>query len=496
MCYDFNIIFHKKGLGIDMNWLLYILLAALVIFLCVIIIRTIKFKPIEMPPAKEDTVLLNEEKIIADMSDMIRCKTVSNRDPKLVDYKEFHKFQILLEERFPNIYEKCAFYKIGKTGLLYHLPGKSAEKPSVCMAHYDVVPVEEDGWTKPAFDAIIEDNVLWGRGTLDTKGTLCGVTEALEQLLEEGYVPENDLYLAFSGEEEIDGNSCKEIVAYLEENGVKPAFVLDEGGAVVENAFPGVKDEAAMIGIGEKGFVNLNFSMNSSGGHASTPPKHTILGYLSKALWEIESHPFKCQLTKPVAEMFDTLGRHSNFLFRMIFANLWCFKPLLGLYGNLVGGEINAMMRTTVATTRFEGSKAYNVIPPKASFGINMRLLGNDTVASVQEYLKSVIKNDKIQLELVTGMEPSPYSETNCEEWEKLKSIVHDTWPNAVISPYLMMACSDSRHYCRISNHVYRFSAMKLSKEERAMIHGNDERVPIPTLLKTVEFYIRLLRVL
>lgn len=488
--------FTKERLDRKMNWVIYSLLAVVVILLTVIIVRTILFKPAEMPPAKNEHIPLDEEKIIQDMADMIRCKTVSNRDAALVDYKEFHKFQILLEERFPNIYGKCMLHKIGKTGLLYHLPGKSAEKPSVCMAHYDVVPVEEDGWSKPAFDAIIEDGVMWGRGTLDTKGTLCGVTEALEQLLKEGYVPENDLYLAFSGEEEIDGDSCQEIVSYLEKKGVRPAFVLDEGGAVVENAFPGVKGESAMIGIGEKGYVNLNFTMNSKGGHASTPPKHTIVGYLSKALWEIENHPFKCQLTKPVAEMLDVLGRHSNFLFRMIFANLWCFGPVLKLYCNLAGGEMNAMMRTTVAATRFEGSKAYNVIPPKASFGVNMRLLGTDTVESVQKYLKSVIKNDDIQLELITGMNPSPYSETNGEAWEVLKTAVHDTWPDAIVSPYLMMACSDSRHYSRISNHVYRFSAMKLSKEERSMIHGNDERIPIETLLKTVAFYVRLLRML
>ena len=479
-----------------MNWVICGVWVILAVLVMVIIVRTILFKPLEMPPAKNGKIPLNEEKIILDMADMIRCRTVSNRDPALVDYREFHKFQILLEERFPNIYEKCTFHKIGKTGLLYHLNGKSAEKPSVCMAHYDVVPAEEEGWTKPPFDAVIEDGVMWGRGTLDTKGTLCGVMEALEQLLQEGYVPENDLYLAFSGEEEIDGDSCKEIVSYLEEKGISPAFVLDEGGAVVENAFPGVKGESAMIGIGEKGYVNLNFTMNSKGGHASTPPKHTIVGRLSKAVWEIENHPFKCQFTKPVREMLDTLGRHSNFVYRMIFANLWFFAPVLKLYCNLAGGEMNAMMRTTVAVTRFEGSKAYNVIPPKASFGINMRLLGTDTVESVQKYLKSVIKNEDIQLELITGMNPSPYSETNCDAWEILKTAIHDTWPAAIVSPYLMMACSDSRHYSKISNHVYRFSAMKLSKEERAMIHGNDERVPLETLLKTVAFYIRLLRML
>ncbi len=474
----------------------YGLLAIFVIFVTIIIVRTILFKPEKMPPTKGEVILVNEEKITQDMADMIRCKTVSNRDPKLVDYKEFHKFQILLEERFPNIYNACEFHKIGKTGLLYHLKGKSDEKPSVCMAHYDVVPVEEDGWSKPAFEAIIEDGVMWGRGTLDTKGTLCGVMEALEQLLYEGYVPQNDLYLAFSGEEEIDGTSCEEIVSYLEEKGVRPALVLDEGGAIIDDIFPGVKEEAAMIGIAEKGYVNLNFSMNSAGGHASTPPKHTIVGYLSKALWEIEKHPFPCHFTKPVEEMFDVMGRNSSFFFRMIFANLWCFKPLLMWYCNLAGGELNAMMRTTVAATRFEGSKAYNVIPPKASFGINMRLLGTDTVESVQKYLKSVIKNDDIQLELVTGMEASPYSDTNCEEWEKLKMAIHDTWPKAIISPYLMMACSDSRHYSKISDRVYRFSAMKFSKEERSMIHGNDERIPLETLYTTVVFYIRLLRML
>ncbi len=472
----------------------YILLAAVILLIAVLLIRTIRFRPAPLPEIPDAPVETDREKIVRDMQDMIRCKTVSNRDSALMDLAEFEKFQQLLEERFPLIHQRCSLQKIGLTGLLYHLPGKSSEKSAVCMAHYDVVPVDEDGWSKPAFEGVLKDDILWGRGTLDTKATLCGVMEALEALLAKGYTPAHELYLSFSGEEEVDGDACRQIVEWFRQQNITPDWVVDEGGAVVDHVFPGYAGSCALIGIAEKGGFNVEFSMHSNGGHASTPPAKQLLGHLSRALLRVEKKHFPFQLTKPVLEMFDTVGRHSNFLFRMIFANLWMFKPVLNLIGKLSGGELNAMMRTTVALTCFEGSNAYNVMPPKAHFAANLRLLGDDNKESALEYLKKVVKNEQITVRGLGGMNPSPCSDTDCEGWQLLSTAIRQTWPEAVVSPYLMMACSDSRHYSLITDKVYRFSAMQLSKEERATIHGNDERIPVETLLTTVKFYTRLLQ--
>ncbi|MBQ8597058.1 MAG: M20/M25/M40 family metallo-hydrolase [Lachnospiraceae bacterium] len=474
----------------------YIILALILIWLAVILIRAAMFRPYPEPACVEEQVTLQKEKIIKDMSDMIKCKTISYSDASLMDMKEFEKFQALLAERFPLVHQACTLDKIGMTGLLYHLKGKSDTEPKVLMAHYDVVPVEEKDWSRPAFEGLVEDGFIWGRGTLDTKGTLCGIFEALEQLLAEGFVPEQDLYLAFSGEEEVSGSSCPEMVTWLEKKGIRPAFVLDEGGAVVEKVFPGVSRPCAVVGIGEKVGLDIELSLKSQGGHASTPPAHTILGQLSGAVVAIEKHPFKAQFTKPVKEMFDTLGRHSSFGLKILFANLWCFLPVLKFYCKLAGGEMNALMRTTCAVTKMEGSKAFNVLPPVAKVGMNLRLLGEDTPESAIAHIKKVIKNDKIEVRIHDAMEYSGYSDTSCKEWNLLKEVIHTTWPDAIVSPYLMLACSDSRHYGRITDRIYKFSAMALSKEERGMIHGNNERVPVETMLKTVAFYTRLIRCL
>jgi carboxypeptidase PM20D1 len=312
--------------------------------------------------------------------------------------------------------------------------------------------------------------------------------------MQSGFVPKQDVYFAFSGGEEVNGAGASHIVDYFEAQGITPALVLDEGGAVVENVFPGVKRPCAMIGIAEKGMMNLTLSVRSEGGHASAPKPHTPIGTLSAAVCAIESKPFPMHITKPAGEMFNTLGRHSTFLYKLIFANLWLFKPVLDLICRKSGGELNALVRTTTAFTQAQGSNARNVIPTEASLVSNMRLNPSDTVESAVAYLKKTVADNSVKITVLEGCQPSPISETGCDAWNRVASAVAQTWEGCIVSPYLMVQCSDSRHYGRISDKVFRFSAMDLTAAERATIHGNNERIRLECLHRAVEFYIRLMK--
>ncbi|MBR4080090.1 MAG: M20/M25/M40 family metallo-hydrolase, partial [Christensenellaceae bacterium] len=263
--------------------ILYVILALIVIFLAVIIIRAAMFKPKTQPSCDPDPIDFDHDKAVYNLQALVKCKTVSYRDHSLEDEAEFNKLLALLPELFPNVHKICTVTNLPDRALLYRWAGKQQGEPSVLMAHYDVVPVDENGWEKPAFEGIIENGVLWGRGTLDTKVTINGILTAAENLIANGFVPENDIYFAFSGGEEINGPGASHIVDYFEEQGITLSMVIDEGGAVVEDVFPGVKKPCAMVGIAEKGMLDLKYTVQSDGGHASAPPRHTPFGKLAIA---------------------------------------------------------------------------------------------------------------------------------------------------------------------------------------------------------------------
>lgn len=403
-------------------------------------------------------------------------------------------FRGLIESLYPAVTKNCEKTLVGESGVVYHWKGKSLEKPTVFMAHYDVVSANASDWDRPPFSGEIDDaGILWGRGAIDTKITVCAILEAVEKRIEQGFTPARDVYLSFSGDEEIMGPSAPAIVSWMEEKGIKPALVLDEGGAVVSGIFPGVKKSCAVVGITEKGVLDIEFSARAAGGHSSAPALRQPVVDLAEVIARVAKKPFPLRLTPSAARMFNTLGRHSSFPFRLLFANLWCFLPVLKFVCKLSGGELAALMRTTCCFTVLEGSSQYNVMPSVARAGANLRLLPGDTASSAVKRLQRVAEKTGVSLKTVYAFDPAPVADLSGSAWQNVHDAVAATWPDAVVSPYLMVACSDSRHFCRISKTVLRFSAMELTREERGTMHSKNERIPIEKITTACEFFWRVI---
>lgn len=469
----------------------------MITILIICLIRTWLFKPKKKASKIVKEVDIDQEKAVCNLQTLIKCKTVSHVDKKLEDEAEFQKLKDSLKALFPNVYKKMSYEELGPRELLFHLKGKSNDPKhaSIFMAHFDVVDVIKENWKEDPFAGVRKDGELWGRGTIDTKGTLNGTLTAMDQLLSEGFVPQNDIYFAFAGDEEIQGGSAKLAVEYFKKNGIDPLLVIDEGGGLVNGIFPGVGKDTACIGTAEKGALSLTFHLDGEGGHASSPAQHTPVGKLAILACDIENHPFKFKITKPVKEMFDVIGRESNFTYRFIFANLWLFSPILDRMTRKSGGTLNALMRSTCALTMMQGAPVTNVIPSEASLGLNMRLLPGDDCQEAKARLEGFAKKENINVTTSTEYiwNASRVSTTNCDGFHKVEEAVSATWgEDTIVSPFIMMACSDSRFYGEISDKVYRFSAVRLRADQMNMIHGDNERLSDQQIKEQVTFFYRL----
>ncbi len=475
-----------------MIYVLYAVIAVLIILIAVLIIRAVGFKPEATSEVKKVDVKINGERAVKNLSTLIKIPTVSVLDTQNGDYSNHEKFVETLLEMYPNIASKAEFTRIEKYGLIFKIEGESSENPSVLMSHFDVVPVEGQNWSFQPFSGDVKDGYIHGRGTLDTKGTLVCTCESVETMLENGFAFKNDLYLCFGGDEEIGGAICEKVVAHLKENGVKPALVFDEGGAIVSNVFPGVASECAVVGISEKGMCDVKLSVQASGGHASTPNADNPVTVLANAIVKLEKNQMKAEIIPAMEGMLDCLGRHSSFVFKIIFANMWLFKPLVTKIFVSGGGETCALCRTTFAFTKIEGSKANNVLPTSAEMNINVRILNNSSVAEMAGHIKKTVADDRIKVEVVMANEPSPVASIKSEGYQKVKNAMNAVFPDVVVSPYAMLAASDSRHYREISDCALKFAPFKLSKEARGTIHSADEKISVQNIVDGVEFYINL----
>lgn len=432
-------------------------------------------QPAPLPPA------------VARLQALIRIPTVSHRDPALVDTAAFDDFLAELARQFPLVHERLELTRISTHGLLFRWAGARDDRPVVLMAHLDVVPVEGE-WTHPPFSGEVVDGQIWGRGTLDDKGQLVAVCEAVESLLGAGFTPAQDVWLSFGCDEEVSGVAAQEAVAELRRRGVRPWFVLDEGGAVASEAFPGVGAPIGVVGVTEKGVTSFELTVSGRGGHASTPARWGPTARLARAITRIERSPMPASVPEPTVELLRRMAPHAPLPLRPLMAGAERIKPLLTRALLAAGPEPASMVRTSFAVTTLSGSPALNVIAATAKAGVNVRIMVGDSVAGVLEHLRRTIRDDEVDIRVVEEQEPSPVSPRD-EAFALIESTISELFPDAVPAPYVMMAATDARHFTAICERVYRFAPFRMTKAQRQAIHSYDEHLGIDAFLDGVRWY-------
>lgn len=467
---------------------LFILILLIITILAVAITRTICNKNTEALTAKINYV----DKERADtygrmLSEMIRCETVSSRFE--TDKTKFYKFHETLEELFPLIHKTCEKTELNGS-LLFKWKGVSDKNPILLMSHQDVVEATGN-WEHPPFSGDIDkDGRLWGRGTVDTKGSLFCLLNAVEELIKEGFTPNVDVYMASSCTEEFSGEGAPLTVAYLKSKGIKLGLLLDEGGMIVEEPIAGANGTYAMLGVLEKGYGDLKFIAKGNGGHASAPSKNTPLARLAAFINDVENHnPFTVKFNDTTIEMFRRLSPNMNFGMKLIFSNLWLFKPLLVKLMPSISPMGAAMIKTTLAFTTAKGSNGLNVLPNEAYVTGNLRFIPHQGTDESIAIISRIAEKYDIHTEIIYKDYPCPVVDYKKEPFSRVEKTIHDIFPGIGVVPYVMTGGTDAKYYKDVCDDCVRFAPLYITKQQHQSIHGLNENINIEVLPKAVDFY-------
>ena len=425
---------------------------------------------------------------------LVSVPTVSKADVEQTQWSAFERFREVLAECYPLVHERLERELIADHTIVMRWRGLGDCAPAVLMAHQDVVdPGDEASWAHPPFAAEIvgdgDDRALWGRGAIDDKGSLVGILEAVEHQLAAGFQPSRDVWLVFGHDEETHGSGALAAATVFAERGIRPEFVLDEGGAIVSGFLPGVAAPIAAIGLAEKGVVSIGLAVDEPGGHGSTPPPISAIGRLARAIARMDAKPFPARFTATARAMFEAAGTGATGAIGALYRGAGVTGPILRRALAKAGPEGDAMTRTTRVATVIEGGHAENAIPERARATVNVRVLPGETVASAVEYIRAAINDPLVTVTLLAGSEPSPESPASGPGWDQIVAAIAEIVPDAIATPYTQTGATDSRRFTTICNRVYRFTPFDLTSAERAALHAVDELVRLSSWLRGVAVY-------
>ena len=424
------------------------------------------------------------------LAEAVRIQTISYQERERIDYAQFQRLNDYLRVSYPLVFARLQVETVSDYSLLLRWPGSDDSlKPILFTAHTDVVPVEpgtEDDWAHPAFAGVVADGRIYGRGTLDDKLGVMGLLEAAEQLLAEGFVPRRGIVFAFGHDEEISGEQgAASLAARMRELDLHFEWMVDEGGMLLSDN-PLLPDRPmAMVNVAEKGYLTITLVATGEGGHSSNPPRISTIGRLSNALARIEANPFEPRLVGPVEAMFETIAPYVGQPERFVFNNLW-------LTGGIVASRMDderltlPFVRTTTALTMINAGVKENVVPQRAEAKVNFRLLPGDTAEGVVEYIREVINDPQVTISYDPWENVPPISDHQAAGFQVISEAVTAVYPEAVVTPSLLTATTDTRHYIGLSDNQYRFHGVMMSASQASSIHGTNEFIDVRSYEKSI----------
>ena len=475
--------------------------AGLVAVLAIIVIyRAWQHQPENADAMAPVAITLDEAAIASRLAEAIRFRTVSYQNPDRFEPAEFQGFIAWVRERYPELQTAAELTLAGEYTMLYRLQGSNPDlQPVLITAHYDVVPVlpgTESRWREPPFAGAVVDGVIWGRGALDDKSAVVAQLEAVSELLRTGFRPARTLYLSFGHDEELGGlEGAASVAGLLKSQGVQLAWSLDEGSFLFDGMLPGVEPLMAAINVAEKGSLTLEIVAKAAGGHSSMPPARTAVGILAEAITHLETHPVPGGLSGLSEAMFDTASRYMPFGYRLLFANRWLFGGVLEdqLSAQAFG---NAMLRTTTAPTMLSASTKVNVLPIEAVATVNFRVHPRDSVQDVIDHVRKVVENDAVEVRVPehAGRAASRVSDWESPGFAVVARALREVYGDVVVTPGLMIAGSDSRHYGKVADNAFRFNPMTVTPEDITGFHGTNEKIGVANLAQGVRTYMQIIR--
>ena len=417
-------------------------------------------------------------------SRMLQCATVSVKDR--YDDTEFAKLRRVVEEDFPLLHQKAERRILSDDCWMYKLPGRDPSRNILLMSHHDVVAADTD-WTMPAFEGIIRDGKVYGRGAADTKGSLCAILFAAEELLRAGVTPPVNLYIVSSHNEELGGDGMAATLAYCQENGITFEVILDEGGAIVEPPLAGMNCQmCAMVAVHEKGRLKLKCTVENESSHVSlTAFKGNPVERMSRFIQEITTgNIFIRRLNPQTRSMFAALAPYCKLPMRVLLSNLWLFGGLLTRVLPRLNATAGGMVGTTCSFQEIRGSVNSKV----CTASVMLRNINKDDLKTDFAAFKAVADKYGITLETERDEYYAP-ADMASPAYRYAFDCLARVFPRYPAAPYILPAGTDAWRLTPVCDCVLRFAPTRMSRQQLGSIHAADENLDITAIGEAAAFY-------